>query len=156
MKKNHKPIRRSQHISPEVAALSPNRPVQIEEIDLDKPDTAEPSLSGAYLVTPAMTLDQAKALIKEQGFLYNSLPIYFKTAEMLEIANEWWIKHVGNRLAENGQLPQQNCLRCHHQWVPRKMDIRFCPKCHSGYWDRPFPEKKKKVKMVKQNKSLLP
>ena len=28
------------------------------------------------------------------------------------------------------------CKRCGYKWVPRKTDIRFCPKCHSVYWDR--------------------
>ena len=28
------------------------------------------------------------------------------------------------------------CLRCDHQWIPRKKDVRRCPSCKSPYWDR--------------------
>ena len=29
------------------------------------------------------------------------------------------------------------CLRCGHQWVPRKKDYpRICPKCKTPYWDK--------------------
>ncbi len=31
---------------------------------------------------------------------------------------------------------QLTCKRCKHRWVPRKEDIRICPKCKSPYWDR--------------------
>jgi len=35
------------------------------------------------------------------------------------------------------------CLRCEHEWAPRKLDgdIRICPKCKSYLFDKP-----KKVK----------
>jgi len=29
------------------------------------------------------------------------------------------------------------CVRCGHTWVPRKKEVRICPKCKSAYWDRP-------------------
>lgn len=29
-----------------------------------------------------------------------------------------------------------SCTRCGHSWVPRKPEVRVCPKCHSPYWDR--------------------
>ena len=29
-----------------------------------------------------------------------------------------------------------NCSRCSHRWIPRKPEVRVCPKCHSPYWDR--------------------
>jgi len=29
------------------------------------------------------------------------------------------------------------CLRCGHRWVPRKDEVRVCPRCHNPYWDRP-------------------
>ena len=32
------------------------------------------------------------------------------------------------------------CQRCNHIWIPRKKDVRTCPKCNSAYW-----ETKKKV-----------
>jgi len=28
------------------------------------------------------------------------------------------------------------CKRCNHKWIPRKREIRICPKCKSPYWDR--------------------
>jgi len=34
------------------------------------------------------------------------------------------------------QLKQLKCLRCDHEWVPRKEEVRICPKCKSPYWDR--------------------
>ena len=33
------------------------------------------------------------------------------------------------------------CKRCGHEWVPRKRDVRICPRCKSAFWDE---EKKKK------------
>lgn len=27
------------------------------------------------------------------------------------------------------------CKRCKHQWIPRKQEIRICPKCKTAYWD---------------------
>ena len=29
------------------------------------------------------------------------------------------------------------CLRCGHSWVPRKTEVRMCPKCKSAWWDKP-------------------
>lgn len=34
------------------------------------------------------------------------------------------------------QLSQLYCNRCSHRWLPRKPEVRVCPKCHSPYWDR--------------------
>ena len=28
------------------------------------------------------------------------------------------------------------CERCGHQWVPKKEEIRQCPKCKSPWWDK--------------------
>jgi len=28
------------------------------------------------------------------------------------------------------------CKRCGHKWIPRKVEVRICPKCKSPYWDR--------------------
>lgn len=28
------------------------------------------------------------------------------------------------------------CKRCNHKWIPRKTQVRVCPKCHSPYWDK--------------------
>lgn len=32
-------------------------------------------------------------------------------------------------------IRQLVCKRCGHQWVPRKADVRICPKCKSYLWD---------------------
>ena len=40
------------------------------------------------------------------------------------------------------EIKKLECLRCGHQWVARKEEIRVCPKCHSAYWDKPKKEKK--------------
>ena len=29
------------------------------------------------------------------------------------------------------------CQRCGGEWIPRKDDVRQCPKCKSAYWDLP-------------------
>jgi len=29
------------------------------------------------------------------------------------------------------------CLRCGHKWLPRKREVRICPRCKSAYWDTP-------------------
>lgn len=29
------------------------------------------------------------------------------------------------------------CARCGHEWLPRVLRIRSCPKCRSLYWDTP-------------------
>ena len=31
---------------------------------------------------------------------------------------------------------QIECKRCGHRWIPRKVEIRICPKCKSPYWDK--------------------
>ncbi len=28
-----------------------------------------------------------------------------------------------------------NCKRCGWEWIPRKEDVRVCPKCKSPYFD---------------------
>lgn len=33
-------------------------------------------------------------------------------------------------------ISQLQCNRCSHRWIPRKREVRVCPKCHSPYWDR--------------------
>jgi predicted Zn-ribbon and HTH transcriptional regulator len=32
------------------------------------------------------------------------------------------------------------CKRCGHKWIPRKEDIRQCPKCKSAFWDKAHKE----------------
>ena len=29
------------------------------------------------------------------------------------------------------------CQRCGHVWIPRRFEVKVCPKCSSPYWDRP-------------------
>ena len=42
------------------------------------------------------------------------------------------------------KLTVLTCLRCRHQWIPRKTTYahgnfpQACPKCQSWYWDAPF------------------
>jgi len=39
-------------------------------------------------------------------------------------------------------LHKFKCLRCGHQWYPRKPALPVtCPKCRSAYWDRPVGAK---------------
>ena len=33
--------------------------------------------------------------------------------------------------------PELECLRCGHQWTPRKRLVGVCPKCHTPYWNIP-------------------
>lgn len=28
------------------------------------------------------------------------------------------------------------CKRCGHEWVPKIVEVRICPKCKSAYWDK--------------------
>jgi len=38
----------------------------------------------------------------------------------------------------NIELPSElECLRCNHKWIPRKRDVRRCPRCGTPYWDKP-------------------
>lgn len=36
------------------------------------------------------------------------------------------------------------CRRCGHAWIPRKTEVRICPKCKSRHFDK--PRKKKEAK----------
>ena len=36
----------------------------------------------------------------------------------------------------NVSLNSLQCWRCSHRWVPRKAEVRVCPRCHSPYWDK--------------------
>ena len=33
-------------------------------------------------------------------------------------------------------LRKLKCERCNHNWTPRQIEVRICPKCKSPYWDR--------------------
>ena len=41
------------------------------------------------------------------------------------------------------RLPIFECNRCGHQWHPRTWEPKFCPKCHSPYWNSPRVRTKK-------------
>lgn len=41
------------------------------------------------------------------------------------------------------------CKRCGHTWIPRKEEIKVCPKCKSPYWD------KEKRNVKKHNKDIF-
>jgi hypothetical protein len=46
------------------------------------------------------------------------------------------------------KLPTVECQRCRHKWTPLgtngvAKEPKFCPKCHSAYWNEPIPSKVK-------------
>lgn len=55
------------------------------------------------------------------------------------------------------------CLRCYHQWIRRKSEVRICPICKSPYWNRPrtvlhnFERQNKRLraKLRKANQRIL-
>jgi Zn finger protein HypA/HybF involved in hydrogenase expression len=34
-------------------------------------------------------------------------------------------------------IKELECQKCHHKWLPRKLDVRYCPECQTAYWDTP-------------------
>jgi len=53
------------------------------------------------------------------------------------------VKHPGPPLPSRGDHPathieliKLSCLRCGHIWIPKKEEIRQCPRCKSAYWDK--------------------
>jgi len=32
------------------------------------------------------------------------------------------------------KLKKLKCVKCGHEWIPRKEDVRQCPKCKTAYW----------------------
>lgn len=46
------------------------------------------------------------------------------------------------------KLTQIECKRCGYKWLPRKIDVRQCPKCKSPYWEIP-----KEIKNVERSKT---
>lgn len=49
----------------------------------------------------------------------------------------------------NFMIPKYKCLRCGHEWIPRKEDApKNCPnpKCKSPYWNKP---RKNKIVQIK-------
>ncbi len=41
-------------------------------------------------------------------------------------------------------LNKIKCQRCGYEWLPRKTEVRQCPKCKTAYWEIP-----KEIKNVK-------
>ena len=39
------------------------------------------------------------------------------------------------------EIKKLECLRCGHKWIPRKTDVRQCPKCKTPYFDVKRKEK---------------
>lgn len=35
------------------------------------------------------------------------------------------------------EIPRLKCLRCGHEWTPRKPEVIVCPKCKSPRWNKP-------------------
>jgi len=33
-------------------------------------------------------------------------------------------------------ITKLDCKRCGHKWIPKKKEVRICPKCKSPYWDK--------------------
>lgn len=42
------------------------------------------------------------------------------------------------------KIKKIKCLRCGHQWVPRKEEVRICPKCKSAWFNKSKKENNKK------------
>ena len=40
-------------------------------------------------------------------------------------------------LATVNEITRKQCPKCGHVWVPRKDDVRQCPKCRRPLWGRP-------------------
>ena len=41
------------------------------------------------------------------------------------------------------KINKLNCKKCGYSWVPRKTDVRQCPKCKTAYWEVDREEDKK-------------
>jgi len=42
------------------------------------------------------------------------------------------------------KLPILECKRCGHTWIPKKEEVRICPKCKSAWWDTEKEDQKGK------------
>jgi len=47
------------------------------------------------------------------------------------------------------KIKKIRCLQCGHSWVPRKEEIKKCPRCQSMEFDKP-----KKIKGKNENKKM--
>lgn len=34
------------------------------------------------------------------------------------------------------KIPNLICIKCGHQWIPRQVIIKQCPKCKTTYWNK--------------------
>lgn len=34
------------------------------------------------------------------------------------------------------KITKLKCKRCEHEWIPKKEEVRQCPKCKSAWWDK--------------------
>jgi len=34
------------------------------------------------------------------------------------------------------KITKLTCKRCGHFWIPKKEEVRQCPKCKSAWWDK--------------------
>ena len=39
------------------------------------------------------------------------------------------------------KVTRVTCLRCGHEWQPRKAEVYVCPRCHSALWGVARPRK---------------
>lgn len=74
--------------------------------------------------------DQVFIQILSVGFLdlyyfWNILKISIDISKRM-----WQLKRMKTK------IKKLNCLRCGHKWIPRKEDVRMCPKCKSPYFDQ--------------------
>lgn len=46
-------------------------------------------------------------------------------------------------------IPDMKCSRCGHEWLKRKDEPAFCPRCHSPYYNKGSSERPKRI--VKTN-----
>lgn len=44
-------------------------------------------------------------------------------------------------------LPQLECQKCGHVWVPRRVRPRQCPHCRTDYWRVPGTGRPRRVKL---------
>lgn len=49
------------------------------------------------------------------------------------------------------ELPEANCLRCGRSWNPRAKNPKKCIYCGSKYWNIPFKELPKRLKVRLRN-----
>jgi hypothetical protein len=52
-----------------------------------------------------------------------------------EFTNCRFIEMEENRSNNKENLSKVECKRCNHLWLPKKLDVRQCPSCHSCWWD---------------------